>query len=83
MMNVVHEGYHYIDMKKNPNLSVEEFCVVAIPIPENNYSKVGYVEYRYKENTEFKSSELYATGLEFIFILVVETVFLVLLVMDK
>ena len=51
--NLAHESYHYFSVRSQPNTTVEKFCVLAMPIPEDNYSEAGYVEFHYTGKEPF------------------------------
>jgi hypothetical protein len=74
--NLIHEGYHYFDLKQNPNIKIKDFCVFAIPIPENNYREFGFVSFNYENVSDIpKSSELNATIVQYAFIIFIVFLF--------
>lgn len=62
---VVHEMSHYMDIRKNPNATIENVCFFTLPLDGiDNFweSKIGYVE---ASGSNVKSSEIKAYILGF------------------
>ena len=47
--NIFHEGFHYLDLKKHSGVSIKSLRAVAVPIPETNYDRIGFVSYTFNQ----------------------------------
>lgn len=75
----IHEGYHYVDLKINHNVTIINLCALAIPISDNNYSDVGYVEYRPKVDLD----EVKPKIMEISFVLIICLIWIVIRFNEK